>query len=109
MQPATLRESLNPRQSISRIPKPRHTRHPKPIRHAQVQVVHRQAVKLDVAAGRERAAAAAGEDDRQVDVRVAVAVGVPSAVDDHRVVEQRVAVDVLGRVELLEERANCCM
>ena len=68
---------------------------PQAVGHAQEQVRHRLAAVLDVAARRQRPAAAAGQEDGQVVVRVAVAVGVAAAVDDHRVVEQRVAVDVL--------------
>ena len=56
-----------------------------------------------MAAGLEGAAAVAGEDDRQVVVVVAVAVGDAAAVDDHRVVEQALAVDVLGLLQLVEE------
>ena len=47
--------------------------------------------------------AAAGQDDRQVGVGMAVAVGIAAAVDDHRIVKQRLAVDVFDRVHFFEE------
>src|SRR4051812_4795350 len=70
--------------------------------HAEEDVGHRDGAGLGVAAGVEGPAAVAGEDEGQVVVVVAVAVAVAAAVDDHRVVEQGVAVDVLRLVELLE-------
>ena len=54
--------------------------------HAQVEVRQRLRAVLDVAARRQRPAAAAGQDDREVVVGMAVAVGIAAAVDDHRVV-----------------------
>ena len=56
-----------------------------------------------MAAGLEGAAGISGEDDRQVIVVVAVAIGDAAAVYDHRVVEQALAVHVLGGFQPLEE------
>src|SRR5262245_57580229 len=51
----------------------RHARDAHPVDQAEVDVVHRLGLDLQVAPGREVAAAAAGEDERQVVVIVAVA------------------------------------
>ena len=56
----------------------------------------------DVPAGLERAAALAGQQDRQVVVGVAVAVAVAAAVGDHAVVQQR-AVAFRDRLQLAEQ------
>ncbi len=60
------------------------------VEHRQPEVVERRlGLVADVAAGLDRAAALAGQQDRQVVVGVAVAVGDGAAVGDHAVVEQR--------------------
>ena len=51
--------------------------------HAQEQVGHGLRAVLDAAAGRQSAAAAAREDERQVRVRVTVAIGITAAVENH--------------------------
>ncbi len=58
---------------------------------------------FDEAAGLQSAAAGAGQDEGEVVVRVAVGVGVAAAVDDHRVVQERIAVDVGHLAQLVEE------
>ena len=67
------------------------------------QVGHGFGAMLDVAAWLQRAAAPHSQNHRQVDVRVAVAVGVTAPINDHRVVEQGVAVHIPGGPQLLEE------
>ena len=52
-------------------------------------------MRFQIAAGVERATAVAGEDYGQVGVGMAVAIGIATAINDHRVVEDRLAVGVL--------------
>src|SRR5690348_2299679 len=59
------------------------------VEHRHPEVIERRVLRIaDVAARRERPAAAAREEDRQVVVVMGVAVGVAAAVGDHAVVEQ---------------------
>src|SRR5208337_4797113 len=73
------------------------------IQHAEVKVADRSGGVFHEAAGREGAAAAARKNDREVVVRVAIAVGVAAAIDDHRVVQERIAIDILGVFHFGEE------
>src|SRR6185295_17785687 len=79
-----------------------HDLHLQAVHHRQEEAVERLALHLQEAAARDRAAALAGEQDGQVVVVVAVAVGQRAAVDDHGVVEDR-ALLLLDRLQLLEE------
>ena len=69
----------------------------------QPQVVHRRLARIaEVPARLQRAAALAGQQDRQVGVRVPVAVVDAAAVGDHAVVQQR-ARAFLDRLQLAEQ------
>src|SRR4026209_1628131 len=70
---------------------------------AEEEVAHGDAAVFDEAPRCQRAAAGTGEEHGQVGVRMAVAVGVAAAIDDHRVVQERLAVHVLGLLHLLQE------
>src|SRR5262245_53590295 len=60
------------------------------LEHGQPEIVQRRFTSVaDVAAGANRAAAAASQQNRQVAVRVGVAIGDRTAVSDHAVIEQR--------------------
>src|SRR4051812_21868816 len=65
-----------------------------PVGHAEEEIRHRLRAVTREASRRERAAAGAGENHRQVVVRVPVAVGIAAAIDDHRIVQERFSVDV---------------
>src|SRR5262249_34697526 len=68
----------------------------------QMQVRERRRLRiLNVAAALHLSGAAAGDDDRQVDVIVDVRIAHTAAVEHHRVVEQRAAA-VRRRLQLLE-------
>src|SRR6266404_2845966 len=56
-----------------------------------------------MSAGRKRPAAGARKNNRQVDVRMPVAVGVASAVQYHRIVQQRTSIHVLCLLELFQQ------
>ncbi len=71
-----------------RITQSLHTRGAHAVAEAEEEVAHRDAAVLYESAGRERAAAGAGEEHREIHMAVAVAVGVAAAVDDHRVVQE---------------------
>ncbi len=58
---------------------------------------------LHKAARRQCAAAAAGQDDGQVVMRVAIAVRVATAIDDHRIVQERFAVHVLCVLHFIQK------
>ena len=74
-----------------------------PLEHREVQIIQGRLLGIDeVPAALDRAAALAGEEDRQVVVVVAVAVADPAAVDDHRMVEER-PFALTDRPELLEQ------
>src|SRR5437016_13920877 len=55
---------------------------------AEQQVAHGHAAALEETAARQGAAAAAGEEDGQIDVGMSVSVGVAASVNDHRILEQ---------------------
>ena len=73
------------------------------IGHGEEQVRHRLAASFDVTSCFQGAAAVAGEDDGQVVMGVAIAVGIAAAVNDHGIVEERIAIHVLGFLHLLQE------
>src|SRR4051812_17364222 len=62
-----------------------------PVSQAKVEIGDRCLLGADVAAGRERAAAGARQEERQVGVPVLVAVGDAAAVEHHRVMQERLA------------------
>ena len=73
------------------------------VEYGNPEVVQRRFFAVfDVPARLDRAAAAAGEQNRQVVVIVGVAVGVAAAVDDHAVVQQR-AVALLDALQLRQQ------
>jgi hypothetical protein len=71
--------------------------------HAQEKIGERRGFGFDVATARESGAAGAGEDDWEIVVGVPIAVGVARAVNDHRIVEERLTIDVLRLLHLLEK------
>ena len=77
--------------------------HAHAVGHAQEQIRRGFAAVLYKTPRRHRAAARAREDDRQVDVRVAVAVRVAAAIDDHRVVQNGMAVHVFRVGKFLQK------
>ena len=73
------------------------------VEHGKKQVVQwRFAWEDEVAAGNDSASAAAGQEDRQVSVVVAVAVADPAAVNDHDTVKKRL-VTFSRRLEFAQE------
>ena len=85
------------------IAEPLQVLHSKAVAHAEVEVAHWLASGLIEPAALERAAAAASEDDREIVVGVAVAIGIAAAINDHGVIQQRSAVHVFRFLELLEK------
>ena len=73
------------------------------VHHAQVKIAYGEIVETNVATGIERSTAAAGEDYREIDVRVPVAIGAAAAIDDLRIVQKRVAVDILSGFHLFQK------
>ena len=71
------------------------------VEHGEEEVAHGRGFEAAELAGGERAAAVAGEDEGEVVVGVAVAVGVAAAIDDHGIVQHGGAVGVFGGVEFL--------
>ena len=66
------------------------------------EVAHRLAAVLHVTTGLQQPASAAGEEHGEIVVAVAVGVGVAATVDDARVVQDRIPVDVAGLFEVLQ-------
>ena len=80
------------------------------VEHRDAEIHERRVFRIpDVPAALQLTAGVAGEDDRQLERRVAIAVAHAGAVDEQRVIEQR-AVAVGGVAHLLEQtRANSDM
>ena len=74
--------------------------------HRREEVGHWFGSVLYVTPGTQGAAAFAGEDEGEIGMGVAVAIGVAAAVEDHRIVQKGIAIDVFGRLEFLEEFAE---
>ena len=72
------------------------------VEHGEEKIAHGRGLEAAELAGRERAAVA-GEDEGEVMVGVAVAVGVAAAIGDHRVVQHGGAVGVLGGLDFFKE------
>ena len=97
------RPPLKIRESSRRIAEAFQTLDSHAVGHAEEKVRHRLGAVLDITGRGDEPAPTAGKDDREIVVGVPVGVGVAAAVDDHRIVQDRVAVDVLARVKLAEE------
>lgn len=79
---------------------------PESIGHAQEQVCHGLRVVLDIATGAETATARPGKEYRQIAVGMTIGIGITATVDDHRIMEDRLAIKILCGFELLEEPAE---
>ena len=77
--------------------------HPQPVGHAEEKIAHRPTAELNVPTRLQGATPGARQNDREIIVRVPVAVGVTRSVNDHRIVQHRATVDILRLVQTLQE------
>lgn len=71
--------------------------------HAQKEIGAGLAVETHIATRCEGTAAAAGENDGKIEVRVPVAICMSATVNDHGVMEQRITICVLGLLHSFKE------
>ena len=94
---------LNHFRAPGRITEAFHSLDANSVNHAEEKVSGGLSTNFYVAPGPQGAPSAAGEDHRQVRMGVAVAVGIPAPVDNHRIMEQRIAIDIFGLFHFLKK------
>lgn len=78
--------------------------HAELVEHAEVEIGQRNVIsEFHVSAGLEGTTAVSGKDDGQVVMVVAVSIRNPAAIHDHRVVQERFSIDILGGFHPFEE------